>query len=48
MNLVADRVPGWRTNAMRANRVARELGIDPKGKRLAQVVAEHLAQVAAA
>ncbi len=40
MNSVADRAPNWRTNAMQANQVARGLGIDPKGKRLAQVVAE--------
>ena len=32
--------PNWRTNALQAGRVAREMGLDPKGKRLAQVVAE--------
>lgn len=37
---VAQRAPNWRTNAMQANRIARELGIQTKGKRLAQVVAE--------
>lgn len=37
---VAKMAPNWRTNAMQANRIARELGIDTKGKRLAQVVAE--------
>ncbi len=36
----APRAPNWRSNAMQANRVARGLGIDTKGKRLAQVVAE--------
>ena len=36
----AQRSPNWRSNAMQANRVARGLGIDTKGKRLAQVVAE--------
>ncbi|KJA11287.1 hypothetical protein RP29_06055 [Acidovorax temperans] len=41
---VAERAPNWRTNAMQANRVARQLGIDTKGKRLAQVVAEIDAQ----
>ena len=30
----------WRTNAIQAGRVARGLGIDPKGKRLAEVVSE--------
>lgn len=39
-NSVADRAPSWRTNALQANRIARGLGIDTKGKRLAQVVAE--------
>ena len=34
------RAPNWRRNAMQANRVARGLGIETKGKRLAQVVAE--------
>ena len=43
-NSVANRAPHWRTNAMQANRVARELGIETKGKRLAQVVAEIDAQ----
>ena len=37
---VAERAPNWRANAMQANRVARAMGLDPKGKRLAQVVAE--------
>lgn len=37
---VAQRAPNWRTNAMQANRVARAMGLDTKGKRLAQVVAE--------
>lgn len=36
----APRAPNWRTNAMQANQVARGLGIETKGKRLAQVVAE--------
>lgn len=44
MNSVADRAPNWRTNAMQANQVARGLGIETKGKRLAQVVAEIDAQ----
>lgn len=43
-NTVANRVPNWRTNAMQANQVARGLGIDAKGKGLAQVVAEIDAQ----
>lgn len=34
------RAPNWRTNAMQANRIARGLGIETKGKRLAQVVTE--------
>lgn len=34
------RAPNWRTNAMQANRIARGLGIETKGKRLAEVVAE--------
>jgi hypothetical protein len=37
---VVERAPNWRANAMQANRVARAMGLDPKGKRLAQVVAE--------
>ncbi|MDP3230726.1 MAG: PLxRFG domain-containing protein [Acidovorax sp.] len=37
---VADRAPNWRTNALQANRIARGLGIDTKGKRVAEVVAE--------
>lgn len=37
---VAERALNWRTNAMQANRLARQLGIETKGKRLAQVVAE--------
>ncbi len=37
---VAQRAPNWRKNAMQANRVARAMGLDTKGKRLAQVVAE--------
>jgi hypothetical protein len=36
----ANRAPNWRTNAMQAGRVARDLGFDSRGKRLAQVVAE--------
>ncbi len=36
----AQRAPNWRSNALQANRVARGLGLDTKGKRLAQVVAE--------
>lgn len=44
INSVADRAPNWRTNAMQANQVARGLGIETKGKRLAQVVAEINAQ----
>lgn len=40
INSVADRAPNWRSNAMQANRIARGLGFDTKGKRLAQVVAE--------
>jgi len=36
----ANRAPNWRTNALQAGRVAREIGLDPKGKRLAQLVAE--------
>lgn len=30
----------WRQNALQAGKVARQLGLDPKGKRLAQIVAE--------
>lgn len=37
---VEARNPTWRRNAMAANKVARGLGIDPKGKTLAQVVGE--------
>lgn len=37
---VANSAPNWRTNALQANRIARGLGIETKGKRLAQVVAE--------
>ena len=37
---IAQRAPNWRTNAMQANRAARALGLETKGKRLAQVVAE--------
>ena len=44
MNTVVGRAPNWRTNAMQANQVARGLGIETKGKRLAQVVAEIDAQ----
>lgn len=44
MNSVAYSAPNWRTNAMQANQVARGLGIETKGKRLAQVVAEIDAQ----
>lgn len=40
INSIAERVAGWRSNALQASRVARGLGIDPRGKRLAQVVAE--------
>lgn len=40
INSVADRPAKWRTNAMQANQVARGMGIETKGKRLAQVVAE--------
>lgn len=36
----ANRAPNWRTNAMQAGRVARDLGFDSRGKRLAQIVAE--------
>lgn len=36
----AQRAPNWRTNAMQANRVARAMGLDTQGMRLAQVVAE--------
>lgn len=34
------RHPTWRQNAIQAGRVARALGLEPKGKRLAQIVAE--------
>lgn len=37
---VAQRPDNWRTSLLRAAPVAREMGIDPKGRRLAQVVAE--------
>lgn len=37
---VANRAANWRTNALLANSIARGLGIETKGKRLAQVVAE--------
>lgn len=36
----AERHPTWRKNALQAGRVARALGLDPKDKRLAQIVAE--------
>ena len=36
----AERHPTWRQNAIQAGRVARALGLAPKGKRLAQIVAE--------
>jgi|GEM_PF-1530259 len=36
----AARPANWRTNAMQAGRVARGLGLEPRGKRLAQIVAE--------
>lgn len=35
-----DRPANWRTNAMQAGRVARGLGLEPRGKRLAQIVAD--------
>ena len=35
-----ERHPTWRQNAIQAGRVARDLGLAPKGKRLAQIVAE--------
>jgi hypothetical protein len=35
-----DRPPRWRTNAIQASKVAKQIGLDPKGKRLAQIVAE--------
>ncbi len=44
INSVANRAPNWRTNALQAGRVARQMGIDPTGKRLAQIVAEIDAQ----
>jgi hypothetical protein len=31
---------GWRSNAIKAGKVAKQLGLDPKDKRLAQIVAE--------
>jgi len=34
------RPANWRTNAMQAGRVARGLGLEPRGKRLAQIVAD--------
>ena len=37
---VGERHPSWRTNALQAGRIARSLGLDPKGKRVAQIVAE--------
>nr|WP_312375030.1 LPD38 domain-containing protein [Delftia acidovorans] len=36
----APRPANWRSSALPAGRVARSLGIDPKGKRLAQILAE--------
>ncbi|MFS9668956.1 hypothetical protein, partial [Klebsiella pneumoniae] len=36
----AARPANWRSSALPAGRVARGLGIDPKGKRLAQILAE--------
>lgn len=36
----AARPANWRTNAMQAGRVARGLGLEPRGKRLAQIVAD--------
>lgn len=48
IDAVAQRAPNWRTNAMQANRVARAMGLDTKGKRLSQVVAEIDAHDAAA
>lgn len=35
-----DRSADWRTNAMQAGRVARGLGLQPRGKRLAEIVAD--------
>jgi len=35
-----DRAANWRTNALQASRVARDLGLNPRGKRLAQIVAD--------
>ncbi|MEJ8296125.1 PLxRFG domain-containing protein [Delftia tsuruhatensis] len=35
-----DRPANWRTNAMQAGRVARSLGLKPRGKRLAEIVAD--------
>lgn len=34
------RPDGWRTTAIKAGKVARSLGLDPKGKRLKEIVAE--------
>lgn len=34
------RPANWRTNAMQAGRVARGLGLEPRGKRLAEIVAD--------
>lgn len=36
----AVRPANWRTNAMQAGRVARGLGLEPRGKRLAEIVAD--------
>ncbi|OWG18817.1 hypothetical protein KDK82_2297 [Delftia sp. K82] len=36
----AARPANWRTNAMQAGRVARGLGLEPRGKRLAEIVAD--------
>lgn len=35
-----DRPANWRANAMQAGRVARGLGLEPRGKRLAEIVAD--------
>ncbi|XJC72747.1 LPD5 domain-containing protein [Delftia tsuruhatensis] len=35
-----ERPANWRTNAMQAGRVARSLGLKPRGKRLAEIVAD--------
>lgn len=37
---VAERPEGWRTSMLKAGPAAKAMGIDPRGKRLAQVVAE--------